>query len=320
MNNELYPLILEPTIKNYIWGGRKFQSFLSPDQDKDLPIAEIWTIYENNLIKNGELAGKSLAEIQKLYGKDLLGEDYSLYGGKFPLLIKLLDSQDWLSIQVHPNNGQAQTMQGACHFGKTEAWFVLDATDDAQLIAGVEPGIDQNQLIQAIRQGKIASLVKYHHIKKDNYIFIRAGTIHALGPGATIYEIQQNSDITYRVYDWDRPATAGRPLHPEESIAVIDPKIDVKLGRVDPEIDMQDIITSEYFQLRLLRNNGNGFSMNPAGKSFQALTVIEGIAALYSKFGNFLLKQYDSILVPANHPPYHLSGNFKILCGSLNSI
>ncbi len=319
MINELYPLILEPTIKNYIWGGRKFTTFLKPDQDPNLPIAEIWAIYENNKVSNGDLAGKTITEIQTLFGRDFLGEDYQFYGNKFPLLIKLLDSKDWLSIQVHPNNEQAQSMHGADQLGKTEAWFVLDAADDAQLIAGVKSGIDQELLTQAIRSSQIANQVKYHNISKDNFIFLAAGTIHALGPGATIYEIQQNSDITYRVYDWNRPLTAGRSLHIEESIAVIDPTTEVNLGSVDNDKDSQDVVSSKFFHLKLFRSNEESLLLDPKGKSFHALTVIEGTATLYSTFGNIALNQYDSILVPANHPPYQVSGNFKLLCGSLKS-
>lgn len=315
---ELCPLILEPTIKNYIWGGRKFQHFLKPDQDPTLPIAEIWVIYEKNVVKNGPFTGRNLAEITTEFGNQFLGTNFQPTQNKFPLLIKLLESQQWLSIQVHPNDKQAMELEGPTFNGKTEGWFVLDAEPDAQLIAGLKPGIDDEQLFNAIQEGKVTSIVKYHNIEKDNFLYIPAGTIHALGPGATIYEIQQNSDVTYRVYDWDRPPSAGRPLHIEKSIAVTDKNIDVQLGTIRNGT-LQQIFNGDYFTLDHFQTNGvETLTSDPEGKSFHAITVIEGKATLHSKFGDYHINQFESILVPANHPPYQLSGTFKLLRGSLN--
>lgn len=315
--NQLYPLILEPTVKNYVWGGSKFKNILNSELDPNFPIAEIWVIYENNIVTNGFLSGKTLNDLTMDYGKELLGENFQSKQKKFPLLIKLLDSKEWLSIQVHPNDQQAIELEGTSFNGKTEGWFVLDAAQETQLIAGIKPGIGIDQLCESIRSGNVTSIVKYHDIDRENFIYIPAGTIHALGPGATIYEIQQNSDITYRVYDWDRPSTAGRPLHIEKSIAVTDLSKDVQLHKANQE-PAQKIFSGDYFSLELYQSDGN-LSLDPNGESFHALTVIEGSVTLHSEHGKFKLNQFESILVPANHPPYQLDGKYKLLLGSLNN-
>jgi len=316
--NELYPLILGPTVKNYVWGGSKFKNILKSELDPDLPVAEIWVIYENNVVTNGYFSGKTLSDVTSVYGKRLLGANIHSNQKKFPLLIKLLDSKEWLSIQVHPNDQQAIELEGTTFNGKTEGWYVLDAAPETQLIAGLKPGIGKDQLNESIRSGNVPSIVKYHDIEKDNYIYIPAGTIHALGPGATIYEIQQNSDITYRVYDWDRPSTAGRPLHIDKSIAVTDLSIDIQLHKAN-QATTQTIFSGDYFSLDLLQSESKNISLDPNGESFHALTVIEGSVTLHSEYGKFKLNQFESILVPANHPPYHLNGEFKLLLGSLNN-
>ena len=316
--NELYPLILEPTVKNYVWGGSKFKNILKSGLDPNLPVAEIWVIYENNVVSNGYLAGKTLHELTSHYEQRLLGDNFHSKQKKFPLLIKLLDSKEWLSIQVHPNDKQAIELEGPTFNGKTEGWFVLDAEPETQLIAGLKPWIGKDQLSESIRNGNVTSIVKYHDIEKDNFIYIPAGTIHALGPGATIYEIQQNSDITYRVYDWDRPSTAGRPLHIDKSIAVTDLKGDVKLQKAN-QTTIQEIFSGDYFSLVLLQSEGKKISLDPNGESFHALTVIEGSFTLHSEHGKFKLNQFESILVPASYPPYQLDGKYKLLLGSLNN-
>lgn len=317
MKKELYPLFLEPTIKNYIWGGQTFKQFLDHEPELSEHIAEIWVFYEHNKVKNGPLAGKTLQEVVGLYTKDLLGTfNRSTKFENFPLLIKLLDCQEWLSIQVHPNDQHALDLEGAGFNGKTEGWYILEADQNAQLIAGLKSGIDQEALSLTIRTGTITSLLQYHTIQKNDYIFIPAGSIHALGPGALVYEIQQNSDVTYRVFDWDRPASAGRPLHIEKSVAVADPNVKSTLHKAQNQ-PQQNIFSSDYFSLDLYQSTGSNFELNPKCESFHALTVIEGSADFDSPGDQFCLHQYESVLIPANYSPYQLGGNFKLLKGSL---
>jgi mannose-6-phosphate isomerase len=318
IKNELYPLFFTPTIKNYIWGGRTFEKFLVGDQSQSEPIAEIWTIYDQNIIKNGSLAGSSLKDVVRNFKGDLIGSSYTSDNYEnFPLLIKLLDCQEWLSIQVHPNDIQSIQFEGIGFSGKSEGWVVLDANPNAQLIAGVVPDTDHHQLSDAIKNGTIISVIQSHDIKKDDFILIPAGTIHALGPGSIVYEIQQNSDVTYRVYDWDRPASAGRPLHIEKSIAVSDPTIQVELKTFTEE-QFQHVFSCQYFSLDRISSNGEKAAFSTQGKSFHTLTVTEGNAVFESRQGSFGFNQYESVLVPACCNDYQLKGDFKLLKGSLN--
>ena len=316
---ESYPLFLEPTVKNYVWGGKKFNNFSIEMNGSDKPIAEIWAIFEDNKILNGSLAGKTLKEVVYLHGESILGRNSQTNNNRFPLLIKLLDSQQWLSIQVHPNDHQAFELEGPAFNGKTEGWYVLSAESGAQLIAGVKPDVSKEEITQAIQTGLVTSYLQYHPIKKDDYIFIPAGTIHALGPGAVIYEIQQNSDVTYRVYDWDRPLSAGRQLHIEKSIAVTDLNHEIRLQHAKNGMS-KNIFDCEYFSLDLYKSNDHSLEFNPNGESFHAITVIEGNASLSSETEQFQIHQFESVLVPADYKTFHLSGEFKLLIGKLNKL
>jgi mannose-6-phosphate isomerase len=213
-------LQLEPLYDPRVWGGQR----LKPSPEK--PIGEAWVVYECNPIAGGPYAGRTLAEIAAERGADLVGRQaFERTGRRFPLLIKLLDCADWLSIQVHPNDEQAIQLEGSGQFGKTEAWHVLEAEEGAQLIAGVKPGTAAEELAQAIRSGNIEAYSQYHTVHAGDTIFMPAGLMHALGPGLLLYEVQQTSDLTYRVFDWNRPASAGRPLHIEQSVAVTNPQL-----------------------------------------------------------------------------------------------
>jgi len=318
MNKILYPLLLEPTIKNYVWGGQNFSHFLHNNPDPSQPVAEIWAIYNHNRISNGYLSGKTLQDLVRNFGIALLGNFYKSNSFEnFPLLIKLLDSQQWLSVQVHPNDDQAVKLEGNGNNGKTEGWFVLDADPGAQLIAGINPGMDNGALATSIQNGTITSQLQYHSIHKNDFIFIPAGTIHALGPGARVYEIQQNSDVTYRVYDWDRPASAGRPLHIEKSNAVTDIDSQVQLNK-SQDLPYQTIFNCQYFSLDLIQIEEDKVELDTNQNTFHTLTTIEGVAEFIGLDSHFSLKQFESVLVPASYPSYQLAGKFKILKGSLN--
>ena len=315
---ELYPIFLKPTIKNYVWGGKSFKHFVEYPQESDSPIAEIWIVYDQNTVKNGQLAGLTLRELTQQYGNTLLGTRYTSSNPKtFPLLIKLLDCNQWLSIQVHPNNFQAAKMEGVGLNGKTEGWYVIDAKPEAQLIAGVKPGVNKEQLSEKIRDGGVVDALVKHDIHKGDFIYIPAGTIHALGPGSLVYEIQQNSDITYRVYDWDRPASDGRPLHIEKSIQVSDPSLKSALKKINSS-EAQNIFSNDYFSLNFFQLHGQEIALDPANETFHSITIIEGTAQFESKYDAFEMDQFESVLLPASYSRYTLSGNFKLLVGSLN--
>ncbi len=308
-------LMLSPEYRDYVWGGQR----LRPGQ----LTAEAWVVYENDRILGGPLAGKSLAEVTAEYGADLLGKTVlERRGPKFPLLIKLLDCHQWLSLQVHPNDQQAMELEGPGANGKTEAWYFLESQPDSQIVAGLRPGTDAAKLEAAIRGGTIQDLSNYIPIHAGDTVFMQAGTIHALGPGLMVYEVQESSDFTYRVFDWGRPQTSGRVLHIDKSLAVARPDAS---GEAVPTPELKDgegriLCESEYFTLELLNSEKNEVKLNTLGRSFHAITVIEGVARLCCEREKLRLCCYESVLVPASTGAYSLQpeeGGFRALKASL---
>ncbi len=296
-------LRLLPEYHHRVWGGRR----LKPDADQ--PIGEAWIVYEHNRVADGRYAGRTLAELAEELSTALLGEAVvARTGSRFPLLIKLLDCNDWLSIQVHPNDAQALELEGPGHFGKTEAWYVLEADPDARLIAGVKPGTTAEALVRAIRDGSVLELAQYQAVRAGDTVFMPAGTLHALGPGLLIYEVQQTSDITYRVWDWNRPASAGRALHIEQSLAVTDPEATGQVRHLRPmlDADAQQLVTCPYFTLDLLASNGETLALDTNGRSFHALTVIGGRAIVESDGTGVTLDRFQSVIVPAVNRLYQV--------------
>jgi len=297
-------LQLNPKYDHRVWGGQRLRA--SPDK----PIGEAWVVYEANTISNGEWQGRTLAEAAQALGVELLGSRaFERTGTRFPLLIKLLDCADWLSIQVHPNDEQAVQLEGPGHFGKTEAWHILEADPGARLIAGVRPGVMRDELAQAIRSGQIEPYSLYHAVQAGDTILMPAGLIHALGPGLLLYEVQQTSDITYRVYDWDRPASAGRALHLEQSAAVADPGL---AGQVLPlptlsRHDQRSLTQCSYFDLSLVTAQGDPLLLDTGGESFHALTVIEGQALVSCGDERVIVNRFESLVVTADAGCYRLT-------------
>ena len=306
------PLLqLVPEYRDYVWGGER----LRPGQ----LTAEAWVIYENDRVAPGSsFAGRSLAELAEEYGESLLGKRaFQMTGNRFPLLVKLLDCAQWLSIQVHPNDEQAERLEGPGHFGKTEAWHVLDAQPGATLIAGSKPDVSAASFSDAILDGTIVDQLQSFSVSVGDTIFIRPGTIHALGPGLLIYEIQQTSNLTYRVFDWNRPMTAGRALHIDKSLAVADPGATVVPSSLPALADgSQTMLTRcPYFELELLSALSASLDLDTKLESFHALTVIGGQARIQSSGNELSLGRYDSVIVPASLGAYHIDpvGSFKML-------
>lgn len=307
---------LTPQYRDYVWGGAR----LRPGQ---APTAEAWVVYEGNQIAGGPLDGQTLAQATREHGAELLGRQaLEKTGERFPLLIKLLDCAEWLSLQVHPNDEQAARLEGPGHFGKTEAWHILEAEQGAELLGGLKPGCSPEQMREAIQAGKpLVDCMHRLQVKAGDSLFIPAGMIHALGPGLLLYEIQQTSDITYRVYDWDRPASAGRKLHIEQSLQVADPGLTGKLVPGQPLRDgeKRTLITSPYFRLALFAGELNGLLEDTGRQSFHAVTVIEGRASLQGEGWELGLERFESALVPAAVGQYQItpSGATRALLASV---
>jgi len=294
-------LQLSPEYRDYVWGGQRLRP--------GTLTAEAWIVYEGDRIANGSLHGQTLAQAAQQLGADLLGHAVvRRTGARFPLLIKILDCNAWLSVQVHPNDEQARRMEGPDQFGKTEAWHILDAADGAQLIAGVKEGVSAEALAAAIRSGTIIDHAQYHAAHTGDSLFMPAGTLHALGPGFLVYEVQQTSDVTYRIFDWNRPASAGRALHIEQSVAVTNPQ---SAGQVQPAVDLRPddqrlLVQCPYFTLELLTAQSQPRRLDTRGVSFHAITVIDGQGAIACGEERLTLNRFETVLVAAKAGAYHL--------------
>jgi mannose-6-phosphate isomerase len=307
-------LMFTPEYRDYIWGGQRLRP--------GTLTAEAWVVYENDRIASGPLAGRTLAEAAAQYGAALLGlAVLQRRGPRFPLLVKLLDCNQWLSLQVHPNDQQAKQLEGPEQNGKTEAWYILEAAPNARIIAGLKPGITADRMATAIREGSILDIAETIPVQTGDTIFMRAGTIHALGPGLLVYEVQQSSDLTYRVFDWNRPQTGNRVLHIDKSLAVADPNARSQAIPLPVLQDGQSVslCQSEYFTLEVLNSHTKPFDLDTNGQTFHALTVIDGSAHFSSGAEHIALKKFDSLIVPAAAGEYRLEseGGFRVLKSSL---
>jgi len=288
-------LKLTPSFRDYVWGGER----LRPGH---YPTAEAWVVWEEDVIESGSLAGKTLGRAAVELGESLLGaKAMSRTGTRFPLLIKLLDCAQWLSLQVHPDDIQAVEMEGDGQFGKTEAWHILEAEPDAKLIGGLKPNTSPEVVAESIRNGTIIEHVQYADVQQGDTVFMPAGTLHALGPGLLVYEVQETSDWTYRVYDWGRPATEKRPLHIEKSIRVT--RADFT-APVTPPLSAGDgarnvLVQCDYFTLEMLSAKINVIDLDTKGETFHAITVIEGKAILQADGQSVELDRFQTAVVPA---------------------
>lgn len=240
---DAYPLIFEPIFKRKIWGGRKLETHLNKRLPPDEPIGESWEVADleddQSIVASGPARGQTLGQVVREWGSDLLG-CATLFDGRFPLLIKFLDATDTLSVQVHPNAEMATRLGGRIRV-KHEAWYVLDAEETGFIYRGVRSGVDATELRRAIDQQHVEDVLNRIAVRKGQCYFLPSGTIHALGAGVTVAEVQTPSDITYRVYDWNRidPSTGSpRELHLEEALQC------VSFDPVPPETESREHVAS----------------------------------------------------------------------------
>jgi len=281
LSSTIYPLTFHPTFKDYTWGGRNLETKLGRGIPEGI-VAESWEIAGHpngsSIVKNGELAGMTLPQVQEQLGVDLVGNrnQFALDHNRFPLLIKLLDANRWLSVQVHPDDEYGLANEG--EFGKTEMWIVLHAEPESEIIFGFKPNVDRESFAQAIKEDRVEEMLHRMSVKPGDVVFVPAGAIHALGPGIIVAEIQQNSDTTYRIYDWGRP----RPIHIEQALNVLDFDL-VEPGPLEPTplenngIIQEQIGLCEYFCTeRLHLPAGQKYSGACDGETFEILAVLEG--------------------------------------------
>lgn len=296
------PLQLLPQYREYVWGGARLRPEI-------VPTAEAWVVFEGDTVASGPFAGRTLGELAQEFGPNLLGTiSFNKTGTRFPLLVKLLDCAQWLSLQVHPNDEQAVVLEGPGNYGKTEAWHILEAEKDATLIAGMKPGTTAQTLEAALQNGTITDHTQSLTVQAGDTVFMRAGTIHALGPGLLVYEVQQTSDWTYRVYDWGRPATPARPLHIEKSLAVALPDASAPALPLPAlgDGDVKNLSSCEYFALDMLQATQKTIRLDTKQESFHAITVIEGQATVQTSGGSVTLSRFETAILPADCGAYEI--------------
>ncbi|MEQ2008718.1 MAG: type I phosphomannose isomerase catalytic subunit [Limisphaerales bacterium] len=224
MSHPLYPFTFQPIFKERVWGGRKLEQVYGKALPAGKPIGESWEITDRpegvTVITNGPLAGRDLRWLMEHHANELLGESKPC-AGRFPLLVKILDAQEKLSLQVHPPAHKAAELHGD---PKTEMWYVADATPDADLFVGLRRGATREEFERRLQDGSVAECFHRIPVKRGDSMFLPSGRVHALGAGNLIFEIQQNSDTTYRVFDWNRVGLDGKPreLHIPQALAAID--------------------------------------------------------------------------------------------------
>ena len=303
--NKLYPLKFTPILKSTIWGGNKLSSVLNKPNQGYEPIGESWEIsgVKNNIsvVANGSLKGNSLTDLIQTYQADLLGAKvFEKFGQEFPLLIKFIDANQDLSIQVHPDDKLAKERHNS--FGKTEMWYVVDAEERATLISGFKKATDKEEYLSYFNSGKLTKLLNYEEVEKDDVYFLPAGRVHTIGKGLIIAEIQQTSDITYRIYDFDRVDKDGntRQLHVEEALDAIDFNFynDYKTLYNKEEEDSL-LVKCNYFTAHRLLLNDTTIRDYSSIDSFVILMFLEGSGVIEYSDNSFSYVKGDTFLIPA---------------------
>jgi mannose-6-phosphate isomerase len=320
-----YPLQLKPELKDKVWGGHSLEAMLGMERS-ERKVGEAWLVYEDLRVANGEWAGRTLADLTKSYPDLLLGAQHqaAIINGvpRFPLLAKFLDPSDWLSVQVHPDDAYARAKENM-PYGKCEAWYVVRAGDSARIIHGLSKRITRQQLIDAAKSGEIKGMMDYIELKAGEAVINMPGIIHALGPGLVIYEIQQSSDITYRLYDWDRPASAGRELHLAQSGDVSDYE-PIDQHRIRPLTLHADGATRtifaacQYFAAEKVEVRSH-YAADTLGASPHLLTVLEGAGAVQANGVTAALTPEQSVMVPAQAGTYSIEpdGPLTLICSTV---
>ena len=301
----LYPLTFTPVFKDYPWGGRNLETIFQRTIPEGI-VAESWDIAAHpngsSPVSNGAFAGMTLPQLMDELGEELVGSnsEQATAMGRFPLLIKLLDANRWLSIQVHPEDGYALANEN--EFGKTEMWVVLHAEPGAELIFGFKPGVTREQFERAIGTDACADLCHRVAVKAGDVIFVQAGSIHALGPGIVVAEIQQNSDTTYRIYDWGRP----RPIHIRQALDVLNFKqvapspARPKVLMAEAGLKIEQLASCPYFETeRITLPKTSEFYGVCDGTTFEIYAVLQGKASIEGDFDPVTLTAVSWALLPA---------------------
>ncbi|MCD4697603.1 MAG: class I mannose-6-phosphate isomerase [Bacteroidales bacterium] len=319
---KLYPLKFKPIYKDKIWGGQKIKTVLGKDF-KPLPnCGEVWVLsgVEKNQteISNGFLEGNELNELVEIYMEELVGDNvYQKFGNEFPILIKFIDANDWLSIQVHPDDELALKRHNS--LGKTEMWYIMDAEEGSELISGFSKEVDKAGYQKHLENKTLKDIMNFSKVKKGEVYYMPAGRVHALGPGILLAEIQQTSDLTYRIYDWDRIDSAGmvRELHTEKALDALDFKVyENYKSEYDKKLnETVGVVESPYFTTNLLHLDKPVKKNYAELDSFVIYICVEGRVTLKANSIEYSLDLGEAVLLPAqlNKTEIHPTTESKIL-------
>lgn len=314
---KFYPLQFEPILKDRIWGGTKLKTYLNKPITSEIT-GESWEIstVENDVsvIANGFFKGKSLNKIISEFPKEVLGTKvYEQFGKQFPLLFKYLDAREDLSIQVHPNDELAAKRHNS--FGKTEMWYVMQADDDARLIVGFKEKSSKEAYQKSLENKTIIDILDTKKVKKGDVFFLETGTVHAIGAGTVIAEIQQTSDITYRLYDFDRVDAQGnkRELHIDLALDAINYNVvEAQKDYSRVKNSSNEMVNCPYFTTNFIPLDGK-IEVEKDKKSFTVYMCVEGNFELEYKNENYNYKTGDTVLVPAEMASFEINGKASLL-------
>ncbi len=312
-----YPLQFEPILKERIWGGTKLKSYLNKPIVSEIT-GESWEIstvaYDVSIVANGAFKGKSLNDLIAAYPTEILGtEVYSRFGKQFPLLFKYLDAREDLSIQLHPNDELAKKRHNS--FGKTEMWYVMQADAEARLIVGFKEKSSPDEFLEKVNSKTLLDILDTKKVQQGDVFFLDTGTIHAIGAGIVIAEIQQTSDVTYRIYDFDRVDAQGnqRELHLDLALEAINYEtVEAQKYYSKNENAANEIVHCQYFTTNVIPLNGK-IQVTKNQESFTVYMCVDGNFQLLSNEETFSYQKGDTVLIPASLTDFQITGSASIL-------
>ena len=316
--SNLFPVKLTPAFKDYLWGGDRLKTEFNKNTDMT-PLAESCELSAHkdgqSVVTTGDYAGLPLTDYIAALGKEALGTACEKYN-YFPLLIKLIDAKGDLSVQVHPSDEYALEHEG--EYGKTEMWYILDCEEGAALYYGFKEDTTREAYESAIKEGRLTDILNRVPVKRGDVFFIPAGTVHAIGAGILICEIQQNSNTTYRVYDYNRRDKDGnlRPLHVAKALEVSNLQKSPDLPATPEGADIL-LAECEYFEVRRLRVDGTT-TVTADETSFVSLMVTDGEGILTFADGEIAFRKGDSLFIPAQNATFTVSGTCELIRSKVN--
>ena len=304
--NNLYPLKFTPICKDKIWGGNKLNQLLNKEYPELPNCGESWEISsiqdEVSVVSNGFLKGNNLEELIEVYMGDLVGEKiYEKFGTEFPLLVKFIDANDNLSIQVHPNDELSMERHDA--YGKTEMWYVVQADAGAKLISGFNRKIDKEGYLKYFKNGQLEEILNYEEAKAGDVFFMPAGRVHAIGKGIVVAEIQQSSDVTYRIYDFNRVDSQGNPreLHTDLAVDAIDYRFEANYRTDYKAVTNESVklVECQYFTTNILPLSTSIERDFTALETFVIYMCLDGRYTISWEDESLTVEKGETILVPA---------------------